>query len=77
MALAEDADGIAGRVVHQLGGRQRCLEMLEEIITSDASTVISPCPVWKCSRSELLRIQWIQADSGNVYTGMDLRLPTR
>jgi ATP-dependent Clp protease ATP-binding subunit ClpA len=35
MALAEDPDGIAGQVVDQLGGRQRCLEMLEAIITSD------------------------------------------
>jgi ATP-dependent Clp protease ATP-binding subunit ClpA len=35
MALAEDEQGIAGQVVDQLGGRQRCLDMLEEIMTSD------------------------------------------
>ncbi len=35
MALAEDEEGIAGQVVDRLGGRRRCLEMLDEIITSD------------------------------------------
>lgn len=34
MAFAEDAEGIAGQVIDQLGGRQRCLEILEEIVTS-------------------------------------------
>jgi ATP-dependent Clp protease ATP-binding subunit ClpA len=35
MALAEDEEGIAGQVVDRLGGQQRCLDMLDEIITSD------------------------------------------
>ena len=35
MALAEDPDGIAGQALDQLGGRPRCLEILEAIITSD------------------------------------------
>lgn len=44
MALAEDQDGIAGQVIDRLGGRQRCLDMLEEVITSDGYTTPSSSP---------------------------------